>query len=188
MNETDELYDAGRLIQWALRPNVRPTTEPEYGELLNRYLDRLPFRSMVKVIAAGLGLEFVGEDLRGLVLVPTVGSVFAMKTSEYPSSSTADDRLINGLIQVAILATVFPRAQDLEEDPTIARPPIIIEEVESTLRQICERLEEASRHQPDPQLQRSEHRDCTKHGGHISAEPPSKKHETLVKISKQRSP
>ena len=150
MNEPNEFYEAGRLIQWALQPDARSTVDPEYHELLNRYFDRLPFRSMVKAIAAGLGIQFVREDLHGVVLVPTEGSVFAMKPSEYPLSSTADDRLINGFIQVAILATVFPRAQDLEEDPTIARPPITVEEVESTLRQICDRLEEVSRNQPDP--------------------------------------
>jgi hypothetical protein len=152
MNEPDEFYEAGRLIQWALQPDARPINNPEYHQLLNRYLDFLSFRAIVKSIATGLGLEVVGEDLRGLVLVPTAMSIFAMKPSEYPTSSTADDRLINGLIQVAIIATVFPRAQDLEEDPTIARPPISIDEVESTLREICERLEVESRDRPDPSV------------------------------------
>jgi hypothetical protein len=149
VNETD-FYEAGRLIQWSLQPDEHPINNHEYHKLLNRYLDCLQFRAMVKSIATGLGLEFVGEDLRGLVLVPTAVSIFAMKTSEYPTSLTAEDRLINGLIQVAILATVFPRAQDLEEDPTIVRPPISIDEVESTLREICDRLEAESRARPDP--------------------------------------
>jgi hypothetical protein len=30
--------------------------------MLSRYLDRLRFRSMLKLIATGLGLEFGGED------------------------------------------------------------------------------------------------------------------------------
>lgn len=151
MNETD-FCEAGRLIQWSLQPNEHSINHPEYDRLLNRYLDCLQFRAMVKSIATGLGLEFVGEDLRGLVLVPTAASIFAMKPSEYPTSSSSEDRLINGLIQVAILATVFPRSQDLEEDPTIARPPISIAEVESTLREICERLEAESRMRPDPSV------------------------------------
>lgn len=153
MTETNELYDAGRLIQWALQPDARPTAEPEYRELLNRYMDRLTFRSVVQEIAAGFGLRPLDADLHGLVLVPTEGSVFRMKPSEYRASSGADDRLIDGLIQVAILATVFPRAQDLAEPATVARPPITVKEVELTLRQICDRIEEASRGQPDPSVE-----------------------------------
>lgn len=148
MNESNQCYEAGRLIQWVLQPGVSPHHDSEYRQLLNQFLDFPSFRLIVKLIAAGLGLECVGEDIRGLVFVPTETSIFAMK----PSEKTVDDRLINGLIQIAILATIFPRAQDLEEDPTIARPPISIDEVELTLREICDRLEAEADEQPDPSV------------------------------------
>ncbi len=149
MNERDDLYAAGRLIQWALRPDARPTTNPEYHKLITRYLDQLSFRAIVQAIAEGLGLRALDAGPFGFVLVPIEASVFEMKLADYRNSPGLDDRLLDGLIQVAILVTVFPRAQDLEEDSAIVRPPIMVEEVESTLRQLCEQLEMASRGAPD---------------------------------------
>jgi hypothetical protein len=54
MNETD-FYEAGRLIQWSLQPDEHPINNHEYQKLLNRYLDCLQFRAMVKSIATVLG-------------------------------------------------------------------------------------------------------------------------------------
>src|SRR5262249_45373551 len=58
--------------------------------------------------------------------------------------------LLDGLAQVAIAATVFPRARDLDEDPDIVRAPVTIDEIEAQLRQLCERLFERARGTPDP--------------------------------------
>lgn len=153
MADLQDLYAAGRLLQWALRPRARPTTDPEYRQLLVRYLDTLAFREIVCTIADGLGLHVVEVSSLGMVLAPTEESVFTMTATDYRASASADDRLLEGLIQVAIATTVFPRAQDLEEDPTIARPSITADEVEATLRDICMHLEEASRGQPDPSIE-----------------------------------
>jgi len=149
MSDDNELYIAGRLIQWALRPHARPTAESEYRELLDRYLEQLQFRDAVRAIASGLGLQVIDANLLGVVLVPTEDSIFAAKSSDYRPAANAEERLIDGLIQVAIIATIYPRAHDLEEDSAIARPPITVEDVEETLRNICDRLEDASRGLPD---------------------------------------
>jgi hypothetical protein len=69
------------------------------------------------------------------------------RTTKYQS---ANDRLVGGLIHIAILATIFPRAQDLDEDPALARPPITAGDVEATLRGLCAALEEEARGKPDP--------------------------------------
>lgn len=149
MSNMNELIAAGRLIQWGLHPRARSTTESEYRQLLDRYRDHLPFREIVQAIAEGLGLQIIGASTRGIVLVPTEASIFA---SVPPDTRSADERLLDGLIHIAIVATLYPLAQDLEEDPTIARPPLVVEHVEATLRDICDRFEEKSRGQPDPLL------------------------------------
>src|SRR5260370_35435484 len=87
---------------------------------------------------------------RGVVPTPNDDSVFAMTAEDYRRSGGAEDRLIDGFILVAILATFYPRAQDLEEDPLLVRPPVTVEEGERTARMLCERLEEAARTQPAP--------------------------------------
>jgi len=153
MYDPQDLYTAGRLLQWAMRPRARPTTDTEYRQLLDRYIDFLPFREIVCTIADGLGLQVVDVSSLGMVLAPAEDSVFSMTSADYRLSNSTDDRLLEGLIQLAIATTIFPRAQDLEEDSMIARPAITAEEVDATLRDICERLEEASLGQPDPSVE-----------------------------------
>src|ERR1019366_9989188 len=126
MNNENDLYAAGRLIHWALRPTERPTAQSEYRELLARYLENLQFRDIVWAIASGLGLYIINASSLGIVLAPLEGSIFMPKASDYRPSGSAEERLLDGLIHIAIIATIYPRAQDLEEDTVIARLPITI--------------------------------------------------------------
>jgi hypothetical protein len=151
--ETQILIEAGRLIQWALQPRVHPVTKAEYQQLLDRYRDQEQFREYVQAICTGLGIEISAVGPMGMVLTATDDSVFAMTSADYRRSGSADDRLIDGLILVAIIATMYPRAQDLAEDLQTAHAPITVEQVETTLRAFCERMETAARHQPDPAVQ-----------------------------------
>lgn len=151
--DTQILIDAGRLIQWALQPRAHPVTKAEYQQLLDRYRDHMPFRECVEAICTGLGIEVSAVGPMGIVLTPTDDSIFAMTSIDYRRSGSAEDRLIDGLILVAVIATMYPRAQDLDEDLQIARPPITVEDVEKTLRALCEQLEAASRSQPDPAVE-----------------------------------
>jgi hypothetical protein len=146
----DDAHRAGRLLQWGLRPRCRPSQEPEYRQLLDRYLDRDDFRAAVREFARGLGVRVLDAGDHGLVLGPAAGSAFALKPAEFrPSSSAADDRLLDGLVQLAIAATVFPRARDLEEAAEAVRPAVTVDEVEAHLRRLCGRLAEERRDLPD---------------------------------------
>lgn len=145
-----DLNDAGRLIQWALHSNIHPNSEPEYRELIERYLNQPDFNSAVREILSGLGLRVLDVGLRGMILTAESGSIFEMTAANYVTSNDTDKRLLIGLIHIAILATVFPRPQDLIGDPAFVRPPIRVDQVNETLRQLCERQEEAARNQPDP--------------------------------------
>jgi len=155
MTKTDA-FRAGQLIQWGLDPKARPAQEPEYQGLINRFLDRDDFREMVRETAAGLGLLILDAGEHGLVLAPAEGSIFALRPGRFrPNPSNADMRLMDGLIQLAVAATIFPRDRDLDDDPAIARQPVTVDEVEQTLRILCDRMEEESREQPDPEADES---------------------------------
>ena len=77
------LIDAGRLIQWALRPHARPATEEEYQYLVDRYRDQVLFRECVQAICRGLGVAVTAAGQRGVVLTPDDDSVFAMTAEDY---------------------------------------------------------------------------------------------------------
>lgn len=144
-------WHAGRLLQWGLRPLARPAQEAEYRELVERYFDDGEFRVVVRETADGLGLHVVDVSEHGLVLAPHEDSIFAMKPASFrPGESKVTVRLLDGLAQLAIATTVFPRARDLDDDADIVRAPVTIDEVESQLRRLCERLAEQARGAPDP--------------------------------------
>lgn len=147
---TSDWVAAGRLIQWGLDPHAKPVQELEYQELIEHYVTHHDFRQHVGELARGLGLEVLDASSRGFVLAPREHSVFALKPADYRSGTgSADARLLDGLAQVAIAATVFPRSADLEEDPAIARPPVTVDEIESTIRSLCCRIEQELRGAPD---------------------------------------
>jgi len=150
--ESDDPYLAGRLIQWGLTPRAVPLQEPEYQELIERYLDARAFRALVRDLARGLGLMVLDAGPHGIVLAPTIDSVFGLRGADFrPTASGADDRLLDGLVQLAIAAAVFPRAQHLDEESTVARPPVTVEEIDDTLRALCDRIDEAHKGEPDPE-------------------------------------
>lgn len=150
--EPDDLVQAGRLIQWGLRSKRRPAQEPEYLELIERYLDQSAFRANVGAIARGLGLSVLDAGMHGIVLAAVPGSEFELNPRDFrPSMQGADDRLLDGLVQLAIAATLFPRAQDLEEEATVARPPVTVAEIDDALREICNQLADEVKGTTDPE-------------------------------------
>jgi hypothetical protein len=152
MTSMERSWQVGRLIQWGLRTTARPVQDAEYQELINLYFDDLSFRSSVREVADGLGLIVVDASEHGIILAPSDNSIFGLKAADFrPGSSKAEDRMLDGLVQIAIATTIFPKARDLDEDPNLARPPVTIEEVENNLRSICKKLEEEAREVPDPQ-------------------------------------
>jgi hypothetical protein len=148
---SDRTRDAARLVQWGLRVRARPAQEPDYRRLVDLYHDDPGFRGVVRAIAEGLGLTLVDVGEYGAIVAPTDDSVFALRGADFrPTSSSVEDRLLDGVIQLAIAATVFPSPRDLEDDPAIARPPVTVGEIEDALRALCERLADQARGQPDP--------------------------------------
>jgi hypothetical protein len=152
--QPNNAFFAGRLIQWGLRVKERPALQAEYKELLDRYQDRADFRDLVTNVADGMGLRVLDWGEHGIVFGPSSDSVFAVTGATFRTGrNDVDERLLDGLIQVAIAATVFPTPQELEEDVTVARPPVYVDEVDETLRRMCDELAAAAKNKPDPAIE-----------------------------------
>ena len=149
-SEDSDVYQAGRLLQWGLRPKVIPYNEPEYRSLVDRYIDRPSFRTIVRELADGLGLTVLEVNDRGIFLGTQSDSVFAQKPSDFRSGRhSADARLLDGLVQIAIAATIYPRQQDLDDDALEAKPPITCQEVDEGMRKLCAEFKLRAADQPD---------------------------------------
>ena len=151
----DDALPAGRLIQWGLRPKALPFNEPEYQELLRLYEDRSDFRALVQGCAEGLGLVVLMANDRGLFLGTKDDSVFAHTPSGFRTGQVSgDDRLLDGLVELGIAATVFPRQRDLEDDVLEARPPVTVTDVDATIRELVEALKQQHTSEPGPEADR----------------------------------
>lgn len=146
----DYAFNVGRFIHFGLDTDARPGGDAEYAQIVQLYLDQSEFRRLTQSVALGAGLEIVEVGERGIVLVPSEGSLFRMKPAEVRSLAGADDRLLEGFVQVGIAATVYPRAELLDADLSTRRPAITAQEVEELIRRLCARLEEEERGAPDP--------------------------------------
>ncbi len=154
-NIRDDAVRAGRLIQFALQPKATPFDEPEYRELLREYEDRSDYRSLVQAVSEGLGLAVLLVNERGLFLGTHEDSVFAQSPSAFRSGQVSgDDRLLDGLVELAIAATLFPRQRDLDDDVLEARPPITIADIDGTLRELVEALKQQQPEEPDAEADR----------------------------------
>lgn len=139
----DDALQAGRLIQWGLRPKALPFNEPEYRELLRQYEDRSDFRALVQGCAEGLGLAVLAANERGLFLGTKDDSVFTQLPSSFRTGQVSgDDRLLDGLVELGIAATIFPRQRDLEDDILEARPPVTVADVDATIRELVDVLKQ----------------------------------------------
>lgn len=148
--EQDHAHDVGRLIHYGLQPRARPSGNEEYRQLVTKFQREAAFEHAVRETARGLGLIILNADAHGLILAPTADSPFGTKPSEFRPGARGDTRIVDGLVQVAIAATVFPRRETLEEENVLARAPTTVDEIESTLRQVCTRLADEARSRNDP--------------------------------------
>lgn len=147
--------DAGYLLRYGLRPRLRPANDRNYQELIQRYLEDTEFATLTEHVADGLGLRILDVGERGIVLGSQKDSPFALRLEHYRGGQKFEDRVCIGLIQLAIAAYCFPRAEDLwDEDRGVFR--VSVHGVVKYLLDLCMRLKAAAATDPEfgsPELQ-----------------------------------
>ena len=110
---------ASELIAFGLPPRThRPVEGSEYRALLDRYRTELQFKDLADAIAQGLGLEILGTPRSGLVLAPDPAGPFAAKLVDLKPGMTSEDKLVSGLVLLAIAAWAYPNDVDLDDPET----------------------------------------------------------------------
>ncbi|MEU4576862.1 hypothetical protein [Nonomuraea sp. NPDC023979] len=132
-----DLADVGVLIGYALRPKMRPGADSDYRALLSRYRADVEFRNAVDSVLDGLDAQVLSDSDLGLVLGVRRESVFAYRISDLPNVSGVTERLLVGLVSVAIAAYTFPTPADFDDDRVRW---VSVDELERFLRETCERF------------------------------------------------
>src|SRR4051794_12831726 len=130
---------AGQLLAFGLPRGARPVEGSDYRALLDRYRTDIRFKDTVDTIAEGLGLEVLGTPRTGLVLAPDPTGPFAIRLSDLKPGMTAEDRLVFGLVLLAIAAYAYPNEVDLDEpDAKLIDIKKIDEFIRSAIKQPAE--------------------------------------------------
>lgn len=137
----DVAEKCGRLIRFALLPRLIPADDVEYLELVREYLSNAAFQEVAHAFALGLGLRVLSVSTQsGLVLGTTAESPFQLHREDYHSRMSASDRIVQGLIHLAIGAWCFPRAEDLREADDVLPARMTVEQLVEYLHTLCEEL------------------------------------------------
>lgn len=137
----DVAEKCGRLVRFALLPRLLPADDAEYLELVREFLSNAQFQDVAHAFALGLGLRVLNVSTQsGLVLGTTAESPFQLHREDYHSRMSASDRIVQGLIHLAIGAWCFPRAEDLREADDVLPARMTVEQLVEYLHTLCEEL------------------------------------------------
>jgi hypothetical protein len=143
------IESAAQLVALGMRPKQLPARDPVYADLVARYSQDDDFKAAVHAVAAGLGLIVLAVGRQtGIVLAAQEDSVFEIKMDEYAKRAAlggkrAAEKVIHGVIHMAVAALGFPRPDDLANDTYIGR--VSVEQVDAMVREACRVLEERAR-------------------------------------------
>lgn len=138
--------EAARLVALGLRTRQVPARDQTYHALVRRYLQDPAFAQMVRAVAMGLGLTVLEVGQRcGIVLAATSESVFETRMEDYARQARMRERrdtekLLHGIVHLAVAALSFPRPEDLADDTYVGR--ISVDQVDAAVRETCRVLEE----------------------------------------------
>ena len=139
----DDAEAAARLIAFGLQPRLTPARNAEYRDLAQSYRGDPVFRALVDRIGSGLGLKVLGSESGSdaIAIAAVAGSVFETRLEDYAKRAKYSDteRLLHGLIHLAVAALAFPRPDDLAHDGYIGRVSVDI--IDATVREACATLQ-----------------------------------------------
>jgi hypothetical protein len=144
MNDLSAAESAAELIGFGLRSGQLPHRDPTYRELIARYSRDDVFAALVVAIAEGLGLQVLDVGhVTGIVLAAIPGSVFEIKMDDYAKGTRVQSReaekVLHGVVHLAIAALCFPRPDDLADDFYVGR--VSVEHIDQAVRDICRALD-----------------------------------------------
>ena len=145
----NDAHDAGRLLGFALASRS-PATSKDYADLLRRYEEEPSLRAITDGVCDGLGLRVVYVGKHGLIVTASEISPFRLNADDYRGGMTPEERICHGVIQVAIAAWSFPRAETLAQDDDVQAAFLTAPELAKWLKDFAEAENARHAENPDP--------------------------------------
>ncbi len=137
----DSAEKAGRLVRFALRPKLLPADDADYLEAVRDFMADASAMQLLERIVGGLGLRVLELNIRaGLVLGTSIDSPFEIHRDDYHARMSASDRIVQGIIHLAVAAWCFPRAEDLGETDDVIPARLAVDGLVEYIHGLCEEL------------------------------------------------
>ena len=143
-----DAHDLGLLLRYALERSQRPTQNEAYRKLIERLRRDAAFDQAFSAMIEPLGLTKLAADEYGLQLGVKAESPIAMRLSDFAPTRGSGERMLAGLVLLALAAYCFPRGADLDElDGTVK--PVTAPELGDYLVDLARRLEAEAERDPE---------------------------------------
>ena len=129
--------EAGELLRYAMDPNDSPFQNKRYSSLMTQLYTSERFKEVFENLAVGLQINILGYSQHGVFIAGRDRSPFAFKLEDYKGSMKAEERVIHGLLMLAIAAFCFPTIEVLDQDDDILRPRFTVDQVVEFVQGLC---------------------------------------------------
>jgi hypothetical protein len=129
--------EAGELLRFALDPRETPFQNKRYATLMMQLYTGETFKLIFENVAAGLDIQILSYSAHGIFLTGRERSPFAFKMDDYKSGMRVEERVVHGLLLLAIAAYCFPTVEVLDQGDDLLRPRFNVEQVVTFVQELC---------------------------------------------------
>jgi hypothetical protein len=129
--------EAGELLRYAMDPRETPFQSKRYSTLMNQLYTSSTFKLIFESVAQGLEIQILAYSPHGVFVAGRERSPFAFKLEDYKSGMRAEERVVHGLLMLAVAAYCFPTVEVLDQDDQILRPRFTVEQVVTFVQELC---------------------------------------------------
>lgn len=129
--------EAGELLRYALDPHETPFQNKRYAALMNQLYTSETFKTIFANVAVGLEIQVLAYSTHGIFLTGRERSPFAFKMEDYKGGMRAEERVVHGLLLLAIAAYCFPTVEVLDQGDDLLRPRFTVEQTVEFVQGLC---------------------------------------------------
>lgn len=129
--------EAAELLRYAMDPHETPYQNKRYSALMNQLYTSSTFKVIFENMAHGLEIQILAYSPHGVFIAARERSPFAFRMDDYKSGMRVEERVVHGVLMLAIAGYCFPTVEVLDQDDDVLRPRLSTEQVVDFVQGLC---------------------------------------------------